>query len=89
MWYLLYFSTVISSWTSVGMMTEGPFESKEACFAEAKNSWKESGGWVMQPKRSHRMNLYNSKYRVYYVSNIDAKIGTYYTCVEPRKVGEG
>ncbi len=91
MWYLLYVSTVVSSWASVGIMSEGPFESEKACFIAAKDSWKKSDGWIMQSKGSvdHRTNFYNSKYRIYYLDNKEAKMGLYYTCVEPRKVGEG
>ena len=91
MWYLLYISTVISSWSTLGMMAEGPFESEEACFAEAENTWNESSGWMLDPRKGssdYKMNFYSSKYKIYYVDNIKAKIGTYYTCVEPRKVEE-
>lgn len=87
MWYLLYISTVMTAWADIGLMADGPFKSETACYAHAEKSWKESSGWILDSRGSskkYKLNFYSSKYKVFYVDNEKANVGTYYSCVEPR-----
>ena len=88
MWYLLYVSMVMSVWADAGMMATGPFETEKSCYTSADRSWKKTDGWIKKDKLRREMNFYDSKYKIKYVKNKNVRIGTYYSCVQIRKVEE-
>jgi len=45
MWTLIYFSAVMVSWASIGMMTTGPFKTEESCLEYASETWSKNKGW--------------------------------------------
>ncbi len=84
MWSLVYASTVLSMWTNFGLMTEGPFETEQACFQYIEAQLKQSDGWIVEPEEKTRRNFYSSRSEVRYRNHAKSGIGTYYSCVKMR-----
>ena len=90
MWSIIYIVTIMSSWTSIGMMTTGTFETEQACLEYASETWSENIGWKNVPNSmiadGRNRNFVDSRYTIYYVDNDEANMGLYYSCVKPRKI---
>ena len=90
MWTLIYLSTVMASWTSIGMMVEGNFETQQACLEYAAEQWSEEKGWKQDPRSlvsaGKERNFFISSSKIYYVESPSSDMGTYYSCVKPRGI---
>ena len=90
MWTLIYLSTVMASWTSIGMMVEGNFETQQACLEYASEQWSEEKGLDHDPRSmifaGKERNFFISSSKIYYVESPSSDMGTYYSCVKPRKI---
>lgn len=80
----------MASWTSIGMMVEGNFETQQACLEYASEQWSEEKGWKQDPRSlvsaGKERNFFISSSKIYYVESPSSDMGTYYSCVKPRKI---
>ena len=80
----------MASWTSIGMMVEGNFETQQACLEYASEQWSEEKGWKQDPRSlvsaGKERNFFISSPKIYYVESPSSDMGTYYSCVKPREI---
>ena len=80
----------MASWTSIGMMVEGNFETQQACLEYASEQWSEEKGWKQDPRSlvsaGKERNFFISSSKIYYVESPSSDMGTYYSCVKPRDI---
>lgn len=80
----------MASWTSIGMMVEGNFETQQACLEYASEQWSKEKGWKQDPRSlvsaGKERNFFISSSKIYYVESPSSDMGTYYSCVKPRKI---
>lgn len=80
----------MASWTSIGMMVEGNFETQQACLEYASEQWSEEKGWKQDPRSlvsaGKERNFFISSSKIYYVESPSSDMGTYYSCVKPREI---
>lgn len=80
----------MASWTSIGMMVEGNFETQQACLEYASEQWSKEKGWKQDPRSlvsaGKERNFFISSSKIYYVESPSSDMGTYYSCVKPREI---
>ena len=80
----------MASWTSIGMMVEGNFETQQACLEYASEQWSEEKGWKQDPRSlvsaGKERNFFISSSKIYYVESPSSDMGTYYSCVKSREI---
>ena len=80
----------MASWTSIGMMVEGNFETQQACLEYASEQWSKEKGWMQDPRSlvsaGKERNFFISSSKIYYVESPSSDMGTYYSCVKPREI---